>query len=190
MSGFLFMIFIIAGPIFTFDGVVQLCVRKKTGPWKEGGASLLAGVIIMGVSVFLGWLTEIGSDPGWIDVTGLLVFISGLVLLFSGVVQLCVRKKTGPWKEGLATLLAGASLLAGGIILGVSVLEEWGSWTGIYLGFLLAGLALAVNGVVKLCVRKKTGLWKEGLATLLAGAIIALAPILLVRLVILLFGGL
>ena len=54
MSGFLFMIFIIAGPILTFDGVVQLCVRKKTGPWKEGGASLLAGAIIAGGHWFPG----------------------------------------------------------------------------------------------------------------------------------------
>ena len=46
MSGFLFGIFILAGPIFTFDGVVQLCVRKKTGLWKEGLATLLAGGII------------------------------------------------------------------------------------------------------------------------------------------------
>jgi len=183
----------IAGPIFTLDGVVQLCVRKKTGPWKEGGASLLAGVIIMGVLAFLGWLTEIGSgmgDPGWVDSVGLLVLISGLVLLFSGVVQLCVRKKTGLWKEGFVTLLAGASLLAGGIILGVSISKEWVSWIGFDFSFLLAGLALAVNGVVKLCVRKKTGLWKEGLATLVAGAIIAGTPILLVPLVILLFSGL
>ena len=55
MSGFLFGIFILAGPIFTFDGVVQLCVIKKTGPWKEGGASLLAGAIIVGVH----WLSGV-----------------------------------------------------------------------------------------------------------------------------------
>jgi tetrahydromethanopterin S-methyltransferase subunit E len=102
--------------------------------------------------------------------------IAGFILLFNGVVQLRVRNKSGPWKEG------GVSLLAGAIIAGVSVWEEWGSWIGIYLGFLLAGLALAVNGVVKICVRKKTGLWKEGLATLLAGAIIAVLPILFVPL--------
>jgi hypothetical protein len=60
----------------------------------------------------------------------------------------------------------------------------------LFTGFLIAGPVFLFNGVVKLCVRKKTGLWKEGLATLLAGAIIALAPILLVRLVMLLFWGL
>jgi hypothetical protein len=49
--------------------------------------------------------------------------------------------------------------------------------------FLIAGPLLLFNGAVQLCVRKKTGLWKEGLATLLAGAIIAGVPILLVYLV-------
>jgi len=43
----------IAGLVLAFNGVVQLCVRKKTGPWKEGGASLLAGAIIAVVSVFV-----------------------------------------------------------------------------------------------------------------------------------------
>ena len=46
MSGFLFMIFIIAGLVLLFNGLVQLSVRKKTGPWKEGGASLVAYAII------------------------------------------------------------------------------------------------------------------------------------------------
>ena len=58
------------------------------------------------------------------------------------------------------------------------------SW--LFTGFLIVGLVIALNGLVQLCVRKKTGLWKEGLATLLAGAIIAVAPILLVPLVLLL----
>jgi len=44
---------LIAGLVLAFNGVVQLCVRKKTGPWKEGGASLLAGAIIAVVSVFV-----------------------------------------------------------------------------------------------------------------------------------------
>jgi hypothetical protein len=44
---------LIAGLVLAFSGVVQLCVRKKTGPWKEGGASLLAGAIIAVVSVFV-----------------------------------------------------------------------------------------------------------------------------------------
>ena len=46
----------IAGMVIAFNGVVQLCVRKKTGPWKEGGASLLAGAIIVVVSVFVMYL--------------------------------------------------------------------------------------------------------------------------------------
>lgn len=56
LSIWLFTGFLIAGPVLAFNGVVQLCVRKKTGPWKEGGASLLAGAIIAGVSVFVVWL--------------------------------------------------------------------------------------------------------------------------------------
>ena len=63
-------------------------------------------------------------------------------------------------------------------------------YVALVLGPLIAGLVLAFSGVVQLCVRKKTGLWKEGLATLVAGAIIAGTPILLVPLVILLFSGL
>jgi hypothetical protein len=154
----------IAGLVLTFNGAVQLCVRKKTGPWKEGGATSLAGAIIAGVSVLEVWLA--GTMFWW----GFL--IAGLVLAFNGVVQLCIRKKTGPWKEG------GASLLAGAIIAGVSVflaclagIKELSSVT-LFMGFIIAGLVLAFNGVVQLCVRKKTGQWKEGGATLLAGAII------------------
>ena len=41
----------IAGMVLLLNGVVGLCVRKKTGPWKEGGASLLAGAIVAGVSL-------------------------------------------------------------------------------------------------------------------------------------------
>jgi hypothetical protein len=55
MSGFLFMIFIIAGLVLLFNGLVQLSVRKKTGPWKEGGASLVAYAIIVGVSALTGF---------------------------------------------------------------------------------------------------------------------------------------
>jgi len=47
--------------------------------------------------------------------------IAGLVLLFNGVVQLCVRKKTGPWKEGLASLLAGAIIAGGHWLSGVFI---------------------------------------------------------------------
>jgi predicted phage tail protein len=168
MSDFLFMGLIIVGLVLAFTGVVQLCVRKKTGPWKKGGASLLAGAIIAGVSAFVVWLTMMWFVGGlW--VSGLMwwwLLIVGLVLTFNGVVQLCVRKKTGPWKEG------GASLLAGAIIAGVSVFGVW--LAGVtWLGFLTAGLVLAFTGVVQLCVRKKTGPWKEGGASLLAGAIVA-----------------
>ena len=168
MSGFLFMLLIsfwIAGFILLFNGMVQLCVRNKTGPWKEGGASLLAGAIIVGVPIFLSrpWMVY-HAQEGIFSLIFSGFLLVGLVLLFNGVVQLCVRNKTGPWKEG------GASLLAGVIIAGVSVLFPAG--TGIeYL--LIAGLVLAFNGVVQLCVRNKTGPWKEGGASLLAGAIIA-----------------
>jgi len=182
MAIWLFFNFLIAGFVLLFDGVVQLCVRKKTGPWKEGGASLLAGAIIAGVPLFVA-LTGIR-----LDVSSSCLVIAGLVLALNGVVQLCVRKKTGPWKEG------GASLLAGAIIAGVPLflaltgilLDVFVSWllngtlaTGyvIWWSFIIAGLVLAFNGVVQLCVRKKTGPWKEGGASLLAGAIIAVVPV-------------
>jgi predicted phage tail protein len=169
MAIWLFYNFLIAGFVLLFDGVVQLCVRKKTGPWKEGGASLLAGAIIVGVPLFVA-LTGI-----LLDVFSSCLLIAGLVLALNGVVQLCVKKKTGPWKEG------GASLLAGAIIAGVSLFGAVlavVSWTPPGLGLMsigsnIAGLVLALNGVVQLCVRKKTGPWKEGGASLLAGGIIA-----------------
>lgn len=40
-----------AGIVLLVNGVVQLAVRNKTGPWKEGGESLLAGAIVAGVSI-------------------------------------------------------------------------------------------------------------------------------------------
>jgi hypothetical protein len=43
--------FLIAGLVLAFNGVVQLFVRNKTGPWKDGGANFLAGAIIAGVAV-------------------------------------------------------------------------------------------------------------------------------------------
>jgi predicted phage tail protein len=172
--------FSIAGLVLLSNSAVQLSVRKKTGPWKEGGASLLAGAIILGVSVFVGWLAELLLV---LDVISFLLIV-GLVLLFNGVVQLSVRKKTGPWKEG------GASLLAGAIILGVLVFvgwstgltEIWSTMLGsprvlIWQCFLAAGLVLLFNSVVQLCVRKKKGPWKEGGAGLLAGIIVAGVPI-------------
>jgi len=53
----------IAGTVLLLNGVVGLCVRNKTGPWKEGGASLLAGAIVAGVSlvllgIFIYWLPD------------------------------------------------------------------------------------------------------------------------------------
>jgi len=161
--------FSIAGLVLASNGAVQLSVRKKTGPWKEGGASLLAGAIILGVSVFVGWLAELLLVQDVIP----FFLIVGVVLALNGVVQLSVRKKTGPWKEG------GASLLAGAIITGVliSVVGLRYIWlfglVGAVISFLLiVGLVLLFNGVVQLSVRKKTGTWKEGGASLLASAII------------------
>jgi hypothetical protein len=40
-----------AGMVLLLNGVVQLAVRNKTGPWKDGGASLLAGAIVAVVSL-------------------------------------------------------------------------------------------------------------------------------------------
>jgi hypothetical protein len=49
----LYVLFVlgIAGMVLVLNGVVGLCVRNKTGPWKEGGASLLVGAIVAGVSL-------------------------------------------------------------------------------------------------------------------------------------------
>ena len=184
--GWFFAGILITGLVLAFNGVVQLCVRKKTGPWKEGGASLLAGAIIVGVWIFAGWLTgtlvtELLST--W-PVLWWSFLVAGLVLLFNGVVQLSVRKKTGPWKEG------GASLLAGAIMVGVPVFVErltrmWLDGTMILGSFLIAGLVLALNGVAQLCVRKKTGSWKEGDVNLLAGAILVGASFFMMVLAVL-----
>jgi hypothetical protein len=170
--GFLFA-FPVAGLILLFNGVVQLCIRKKTGLWKEGGASLLAGAIIAGILVFVDWLTAkwLGLPPIW-----WLLIIAGLVLAFNGVVQLCVRKKTGLWKEGGATLLAGA-IIAGMLvflpwIIGTLIVEVELIGTELCWSFATTGLVLASSGGVQLCISKKTGLWKDGGVSLLAGAII------------------
>jgi hypothetical protein len=42
---------LIAGMVLIVNGVVQLLVRNKTGPWKDGGANLVAGIIVAGVSI-------------------------------------------------------------------------------------------------------------------------------------------
>ena len=49
-----------AGIVLALNGLVQLAVRNRTGPWKDGGASLSAGVIVAGVLIavmvlWLGW---------------------------------------------------------------------------------------------------------------------------------------
>ena len=41
----------IAGMVLMVSGVVQLLVRNKTGPWKDGGANLVAGIIVAAVSL-------------------------------------------------------------------------------------------------------------------------------------------
>jgi hypothetical protein len=49
MHVYILFVLAIAGTVLMLNGVVGLCVRNKTGPWKEGGASLLAGAIVVGV---------------------------------------------------------------------------------------------------------------------------------------------
>jgi hypothetical protein len=50
---------VMASIVLMASGAVHLAVRNKAGPWKDGGASLLAGIIVAGVSVglmmWLGW---------------------------------------------------------------------------------------------------------------------------------------
>jgi len=160
-------VLILVGLVLAFNGLVQLRVRKETGPWKEGGASLLAGVILAGASVVAGVFF-----PGTIEY----LLLAGLVLAFNGLVQLGVRRKTGPWEEGGASLLTGA-IVVGGTVLFWKVLDMWGFellWRGNILFFLsVAGLVVLFTGVVQVCVRNKTGRWKEGGASVLAGVILA-----------------
>jgi len=134
---------LMAGLIFGFDRGVRRCVRNRAGKWKEGGGSLLAGVIITGVSLGAPELF-----PHWFAY----LLLPGVVLAFNGAVQLSVRTKAGAWAEG------GASLLAGAIILGATILSWMGldmgeaqMWVrGITLPCLIAGLVLAFNGVADL----------------------------------------
>jgi hypothetical protein len=160
-------VLVLVGLVLVFNGLVQLRVRNKTGPWRQGGASLLAGVILAGASVVAGEFF-----PGTVEY----LLLPGLVLAFSGVVQLGVRRKTGPWQEGGAGLLAGA-VVVGGTILFWKVLDMWGFellWWGHILFFLsIAGLVVLFSGVVQVCVRNRTGRWKEGGADVLAGVILA-----------------
>jgi hypothetical protein len=44
---------LIAGIVLMVNGVVQLLVRNKTGLWKDGGANLVAGIIVAGVSMLV-----------------------------------------------------------------------------------------------------------------------------------------
>ena len=134
---------LMAGLVFGFDRGVRRCVRNRAGKWKEGGGSLLAGVIITGVSLGAPELF-----PHWFAY----LLLPGVVLAFNGAVQLSVRTKAGAWAEG------GASLLAGAIILGATILSWMGldmgeaqMWVrGITLPCLIAGLVLAFNGVADL----------------------------------------
>lgn len=134
----------IAGILLILSGAVQLIVRKKKGLLKDGGAILLAGVIVIGV--LLGLMAWIGdfeimvrtrevvtngvpgtwwSLPPYIGQAGC---AAGILLIVSGGVQLAVRKKTGLWKEG------GAKLLAGFIIAAVFIgLVVW-SMLSLYAG--------------------------------------------------------
>jgi len=178
--------FSLAGLVLVFNGVVQLSVREKTGPWKEGGAAALVGVIILGVPIFLSrpWMGY-DAQVGIVALALLGFSLPSLVLVFNGVVQLSVRNKTGAWKEG------GASLLAGVIVAGVAVFWMVFDMPGDMPGFeplqsghilfycVVAGVILLFNGVVQVCVRNRTGAWKEGGASLLAGVIIGGSPLLL-----------
>jgi hypothetical protein len=113
----------IAGILLILSGAVQLVVRNKKGPWRDGGAYLLAGFIVIGV--LLGLMAWIGdfeimvrtrevvtngvpgtwwSLPPYVGQAGC---AAGILFIVSGGVQLAVRKKTGLWKEGGAKLLAG-----------------------------------------------------------------------------------
>jgi len=158
---------VLVGLVLIFNGLVQLSVRNRSGPWKEGGASLLAGVILAAVSIVAGVLF-----PGTIEY----LLLAGLVLVFNGLVQLGARKKTGPWEEGGASLLAGA-IIVGATILFWKVLDMWGfellSSGRVGLFCFIAGLVVLFSGVVQVCVRNKTGRWKEGGASVLAGVIVA-----------------
>jgi len=49
----------VAGVLLVFIGVVQVAVRKKTGLWKDGGANLLAGLIVAGVCIGLDVLIQL-----------------------------------------------------------------------------------------------------------------------------------
>jgi hypothetical protein len=113
----------IAGVLLILGGAVQLVVRNKKGLWRDGGAYLLTGFIVIGVLLgLLAWIgdfqimvttREVVSSgvPGtWWTLppyVGQAGCAAGILLIVSGGVQLIVRKKTGLWKEGGAKVLAG-----------------------------------------------------------------------------------
>jgi len=49
MHVYILFVLAIGGTVLILNGVVGLCVRNKTGRWKEGGGSLLAGAIAVAV---------------------------------------------------------------------------------------------------------------------------------------------
>jgi len=134
----------LAGLVFGFDRGVQWCVRNRAGKWKEGGASLLAGIMVAGVPIV--WAVLYAGQTEYLS-------IPGLVLAFNGAVQLCVRKKKGPWEEGGASLLAGAIIVGGSILLSMGLdmrgVQLLGSG-GILVSCWIAGLVLFFNGVADL----------------------------------------
>ena len=64
MHVYILLVLAIAGTVLMLNGVVALCVRNKTGRWKEGGGSLLAGAIAVAVPLavllvsVLSWLPD------------------------------------------------------------------------------------------------------------------------------------
>jgi len=125
----------IAGILLILSGAVQLVVRNKKGLWRDGGAYLLTGFIVIGVLLgLLAWIgdlqimvttREVASSgvPGtWWTLppyAGQAGCAAGILLIVSGGVQLAVRKKTGLWKEGGAKLLAGFIVAA--VFIGLAV---------------------------------------------------------------------
>lgn len=110
------------GMILGLNGVVQLAVRKKTGPWKDGGGSLLAGIIVAGVSMGVMVKMSYRMDMILMDI-GLSGYLAGTVLMLNGMVQLAVRNKRGAWKDGGASLLAG--IIVAGVLVGLMVWQGW-----------------------------------------------------------------
>ena len=125
---------VIAGILLMLIGVVRLAVRNKAGVWKDGGANLLAGFIVIGVLICLmawrwDWQIRLVMEKVtngvsstslslWPNV-GVYGCAAGFVLMLSGAVQLAVRNKTGVWKDGGAKLLVG--FIVAGVFIGLYV---------------------------------------------------------------------